>query len=428
MSVAGPADRPKESVDERARRRGMTRRRVLGAAAVGGAGVAAARLFAADRLQALLPRSRTATGRTDWVSPLGAEPARVAQLLRRATFGATPEELQAAVGDGFAKTVDRLLETKPAPPPAFNGDEVTRGSRLNIPQLQLWWADHMLRTPTPFAERMTLFWHGHFTSDYRKVGAQTPFIYWQNLTWRDMGLGDLRSMLMRVTSDPAMLRYLDLATSTGRSPNENYARELLELFTLGAGNFTEDDVRSAAKALAGWVEPKPSSFAQVTVDAKNKVMQKYAVYESPESGFLDPKRAYTGAPISFLGKTGNFDAAKVIDAILARPATAAHVATRVIQQFVMPNPDRAYVNRIADRFRSSKYDVKTLLKAIFTSPEFMADRSYRSLVKSPTEFMIHALKAVAAPQLSRLVVGGGPGMGQVLFDPPDVGGWPNNDA
>src|SRR5205823_3036277 len=143
---------------------------------------------------------------------------------------------------------------------------LTNQSSINIGNLQLWWLDWMTQSPTPFAERMTLFWHGHFTSDYRKVGLMTPFIHWQNLTWREMALTDLRSMLMRVTIDPAMLRYLDLATSTGRNPNENYARELMELFSLGVGHYTEDDVRAAAQALAGWVEPPPDGFVNVTVD------------------------------------------------------------------------------------------------------------------------------------------------------------------
>jgi len=116
-----------------------------------------------------------------------------------------------------------------------------------------------------------------------------------------MAMTDLRSMLLQVTSDPAMLRYLDLGQSTGKSPNENYSRELMELFTMGAGNFTEDDVRSGAKALAGWVEPKPTGTVTVTVDAKNNVTRKYPVWDRPLTGLVDPKRSYPG-PVTFLGK------------------------------------------------------------------------------------------------------------------------------
>src|SRR5438046_9981876 len=114
----------------------------------------------------------------------------------------------------------------------------------------------MLTTPTPLAQRMTRFWHGHFTSDYRKAGDNT-FMYWQNLSWRRMAMTNLGSMLMQVTTDPAMLRYLDLATSIASSPNENYSRELMELFAMGADTFSEEDVRQGALALTGWQLPRP---------------------------------------------------------------------------------------------------------------------------------------------------------------------------
>ena len=429
MSIAGPIDQRPESSEPAARpgRRGpLSRRAVLGAAAAGGVGIAALRVLAYPEIEQLVRRTRAtaAGGRGDWVSPLASERARVAHLLRRTTFGATLDELDRAASDGFARTVDRLLETKPAPPPPLPtsaGDP-----RLNVAQLQQWWLDHMLSTPTPFAERLTLFWHGHFTSDFRKVGLRTPFIHWQNLTWRDMALTDLRSMLMRVTTDPAMLRYLDLSTSTGQAPNENYARELMELFTMGVGHYGEDDVRAAARALAGWTEPRPSSAAEVTVAAG--VTRRYAVYDAPATGVFVPARSYRGGALTFLGRTDRYDTGKVIDRILAQDATAEFIARRVTAHFVGPAADDAYVKRVAAGFRSSRYDVRTLLRAVFTSPEFTADASYRALVKSPTEFMVHVLKALDGRQLSRLAVQSAPGLGQVLFDPPDVGGWPNNEA
>ena len=404
----------------------VNRRTVLGAAVAGGAGVAAIRLLGLDgALERLVGGARTAGGRGDWVSPLAAEKARVNQLLRRATFGATPDQLERAVADGFGKTVDRLLETSPEKPPDFT---LTNGFAVNVANLELWWVDHMLKTSTPFAERMTLFWHNHFTSDFRKVGAQTPFIYWQNLTWRDMAMTDLRSMLTRVTADPAMLRYLDLATSTGPAPNENYARELMELFTMGVGSYGENDVRAAAKALAGWTLPRPTGSVEQTLDTANKVARRYPTYAAPATGVFAPRRAYRGAPFKFFGRTQQWNTKKVLDQILAQPATAVFIARKVAQHFVSGSPDDAYVRRLADRLRSSKYDMKTLMCEVFTSPEFAADQSYRALVKSPAEFMVHVLKALQAPQLARLAVVSAHDMGQVLFDPPDVGGWPNNDA
>jgi uncharacterized protein (DUF1800 family) len=361
----------------------------------------------------------------DWISPLGSESARVMQVLRRTSFGYTAAQLDSALSDGFKKTVDRLIETKPVEPPVLEA-AATPGGRFAVGQLQQWWLDHMLSTPTPFAERMTLFMHGHFTSDYRKVGDST-FMYWQNLTWRRMGMGDLRSMLMQVTTDPAMLKYLDLAQSTGNSPNENYSRELMELFTMGAGNFTEEDVRASAKALAGWQLPQPDSYAMVTVDKANKVTQKLSVFSSQKSGVFNAKRAFNGN-VTYLGKTDKLDTQGVIDRILAQPATAVYIATKVARHFVTAQPDAAYVKSLADTFRKSKYDMKTLMHAVFTSPQFNAAQSYRTLVKTPTEFMVHTARALGAPSLSKLVAGAGAGMGQTLFDPPDVNGWPTNES
>jgi len=386
----------------------MTRRAVIGAAVAGGAGVAAFRLLGLAK-PAGNPVSQSLNGATDWISPLATERAQVQQLLRRATFGAGPADLEKALSDGYAKTVQRLVETPAAKPPPFpGGDQAAKGSPLKLVQLQKWWVDQMLNGPTPFAERMTLFWHGHFTSDYRKVGLQSPYVYWQNLTWRDNAVGDLRSFLYQVTTDPGMLRYLDLGTSTGRSPNENYSRELMELFTMGAGTFGEDDVRAAAKALAGWREPQPA--------------------ETVRTGVFDPRRAYTGGPVTFLGKTARFDTKGVLDQVLAQKATAPFVVRRVLVNFVMPNPSDATVNRLAAGFVKSKWSIRQLMHDVFSSDEFKSASSYRSLVKQPIEFMVSALRALGAESLGQLTQQHGSGMGQTLFDPPDVGGWPLNEA
>ena len=422
--VVSLAPLEEQAVVAPAPRRGMTRRQVLAAAAATGIGVGVIRLLGGSMQE--IASQRHGSG-TDWLSPLQSESARVMQLLRRSTFGYTPAQLESALSDGFNKTVDRLLETRPAEPvvPAFVN---APGGRFPIAQLQQWWIDHMLSTATPFAERMTLFWHGHFTSDYRKTANDT-FMYWQNLTWRRMGVTDLRSMLMQVTTDPAMLRYLDLATSTGQSPNENYSRELMELFTMGAGNYTEDDVRESAKALAGWVEPQPDTIATVVVDKSNNVTQRLPVYSGQKTGVFNQRRAYKGS-VSYLRKTGPLDTQGVIDRILAHPATAAFIAGKLATHFVTARPSQSYVKSLADTFRRSKYDVKTLMHAIFTSSEFSAGASYRSLIKSPVEFMVHATRAFGATPAaaSKVIAGSGSGMGQSLFDPPDVNGWPSNES
>ena len=411
-------------------------------------------------------------GDLDWVSPLASESAKITHLLRRATFGYTDAELDRALSEGYARTVDRLIETPFAEPPVFgarpaatptprasasaspsaSGSARPSGSgspaasasarpspsavpsaaplasavaaisgspapsatlapmlnnaSINLGNLQVWWLDWMTQSPTPFGEKMTLFWHGHFTSDYRKVGTNSPAMYWQNLSWRRMGMGDLRSMLLRVTPDLAMLRYLDLAVSTGNRPNENYARELMELFTMGVGSYTEDDVKAAAKALAGWRLPLRTETTAMT-------------------GIYDAKRAFTG-PLTFLGKTGTFDTAGVIDQILAQDVTATHIAREVARYFVSPGATDAYVARLADTFRRSRYDTKTLMRAAFKSPEFSSPDAFRVLIKSPTEFMIATAKALGATNLSRTIVGYGSMLGQNLFDPPSVAGWGDN--
>lgn len=389
----------------------VTRRHVIGGALVTGAGVTALRLLGLDRgaahvteaVKAAVPKP--AAQAADWASPLTAETARIAHLLRRTTFGAGPDELESAFHLGYGKLVDKLVETKPAEPPPVPG---MTGGGVDVEKLQQWWIDHMLTTATPFAERMTLFWHGHFTSDYRKVGTDQPYIYWQNLTWRRMALTDLGSILMQVTTDPAMMKYLDLATSTGKNPNENYSRELLELFTMGAGNFQEADVRAGARGLAGWRLPANADASKV--------------------GVFDKRRAYTGGPLTFLGRTGPLDTKGVFDGILASPATATLLVTKIVHHFVTPSADARYIGRLADEFRASKYDMKTLMRSVFLSPEFINAQSYRSLVKSPTEYMVSVLKALKAPQLSKLILDADENMGQMLFDPPDVGGWPNNES
>ena len=414
----------------------LTRRTVLAAAAAAGAGVAATRLLALanEPGQGRVPITGTLANPTglDWVAPLGNEAARVAHLLRRFTFGASADELERAQSDGYARTVDRLLETPLAEPPALAGaEEASQEKPLNPGALQQWWIDWMLTSPTPFAERLLLFWHGHFTSDFRKVGNQTPYLYWQNLTWRRNALADLKTVLYQVTIDPAMLRYLDLGNSTARNPNENYARELMELFTMGPDAFTEDDVRASATALSGWREPRTQSM--VDAQLKRAEMRGQAARpltaDTVKTGIFEPQRSYRGAPLVFLGERKAWSTDAVLDKILQQDATAPFIVRRILVNFVTPSPSDAYVARLADAYRRSRYDTKALLRDVMLSPEFTAADTYRALIKSPTELMVHTAKALGErTALVRLIAGQGQGMGQTLFDPPSVGGWPENES
>lgn len=405
---------------------------VLGAGAAAG-GLAVARVLGLHALTdplALVNGASTPTVTTkDWVSPLDRPEAQVAQLLRRATFGMTKAQLETATSDGFARTVDRLIETPAAMPPELAAAEsASQEKPLNVVALQTWWLDQMLATSTPFAERMTYFWHGHFTSDYRKVTPQTPYIYWQNLTWRRYALGRFRDLLYQVTVDPGMLRYLDLAQSSGRAPNENYSRELMELFTMGVGTFTEDDVRAGAKALAGWREPLTQSMVDAQLaraQQQGRPAPRNLAADGVKTGIFEQARAYRGS-VTFLGLTKQWDTNAVLDRIMQQDAVAPYIARKVLREFVMQDPPDAYVERIAAGWKKSGYDIKTLMRDVFRSPEFLSSVAYRSLVKSPTEVMVHIARALEAPQLARAIAQSGTGMGQSLFDPPEVGGWPSN--
>jgi uncharacterized protein (DUF1800 family) len=413
----------------------VDRRAVLGAALAGGAGVAVARLVGLRRIVEVDPPQNTAEAvkkesGLDWVSPLGDEATRVAHLLRRTSFGYTTTELEAAVGDGYRRSVDKLIETPPGDAPPLPGaDDSSQMKPLRLVDLQGWAVDRMISSPTPFVERMTLFWHGIFTSDFRKVGLQFPYLYWQDLTWRRFYLRDLRSILYDMTIDPGMLRYLDLSQSSGANPNENFSRELLELFTLGVGNFTEDDVKAGARALAGWREPRTQAVIQAFIENETKrtgTAPKIVPTADPvKTGVFEPNRAYRGPDMAFLGLKKKWDAGSVLDRILEQDSAAPFMVRRVLDEFVGPIVDDGMVTRLSDRFRKSRYDMKTLMSDVFTSPDFMSD-SYRSMVRSPIEFMVATAKALEAPYLSRSILAQGPGMGQTLFDPPSVGGWPTN--
>ena len=420
------------------RRVRLSRRHVLLGAGAAAGGLGVARLLGLHDLNQLpLPGQSappsasvgTKIAGQDWVSPLERPEAQVAHLLRRATFGFTRAEYLDSVADGFSKTVDRLVEAQTAEPDPFpGGDTATKSKPIKIGDLQSWWLTRMFDSPTPFAERMTFFWHGHFTSDYRKVSPQYPFIYWQNLTWRRIALGDLRSMLMQVTIDPGMLRYLDLGTSTGKSPNENYSRELMELFTMGVGHYTEDDVRAGAKALAGWREPLTQAmYDDMVAEAqmRGRPVPKNLKPDDAKTGIFEPARAYIGA-VTYLGVNKKWDTQAVLDRILEQDSVAPFIVTKILREFVMDSPSDAYVTRLADGFRKTKYDVKTLMREVFLSPEFLSAPAYRGLVKSPTELMVSTAKAVENPQLAKMIAQSGSGMGQTLFDPPEVGGWPSN--
>src|SRR5256712_5030944 len=343
---------------------GIRRRHVLIGAGAAAGGLAITRVLGLHHLGDLPtvalpgPTQSPAPNGVDLMSPLDKPEAQVSHLLRRATFGAAPTEYAQSVKDGFKKTVDRLIETPLAEPPALaSADDATQEKPIRPQDLIAWWLDWMLRSPTPFGERMTFFWHGHFTSDFRKVNLQTPFIYWQNLTWRKMALGNFHDMLYQVTIDPGMLRYLDLGTSTGKAPNENYSRELMELFSMGVGTFTEDDVRAGAKALSGWREPVTQAMYDALVKRaqdQGRPAPRNVTPDTVKTGVFEQQRAYVGG-VKFLGDVRQWDTKSALEKILTQESVAPFIVTKVLSEFVNDQPADAYVKRLAANFRNARY-------------------------------------------------------------------------
>jgi len=408
----------------------ISRRQALGLAAGGALGAAGLRLAIAPRPGGTAAGASAAGAGGAWISPLGDARPAAAHLLRRAGLGYGDADLDDAARLSYGDLVDRLLAQRPDPLPMPTDPSDHRAV------VTAWYA-HMATTRAPLPERMTLFWHGVLTSDYRKAN-RLPFVYQQNQLFRTRGLGDLRTLLVETTYDPLMMRYLDLDRSVARSPNENYSRELMELFTLGVGNYSESDVREAARALSGIrIRAYDAQGTVVALGPAGKdAAQRQELYAQSAQligaggrfrGDLEPHQHDAGAK-TVLGRTGNLGPEDVIEAILAHPATASFLARKVLVAFVGPQPDAALVSRIADGFRSSRYDITEMLRAVFTSDEFLSSSSYRALVRSPADFMVAAMRATGRTDLAAAAALAGQDMDQVLYDPPTVAGWPSNGA
>ncbi len=271
-------------------------------------------------------------------------------------------------------------------------------------QLRDWWLAEMLATPSPLTERMTLFWHNHFVSSQQKV-RHTKLMYEQNVLFRRYATGNFAELLHAVSKDPAMLLYLDSASNRKGSPNENFAREAMELFTLGEGRYGEQDVKQAARAYTGWaVDGETGNFIVRSAWHDNGVKQ-------------------------VLGQSGNFDGDAVLDILLAQAACADFIVDKLWREFVSPQPDPAEVRRIAQKFRNSHYEIKIALRELFLTPRFWDAGNRGSLVKSPVELLVGTLKQFqfhyndASPFTYAIAQ-----MGQNLFNPPNVKGWPGGDV
>lgn len=352
--------------------------------------------------------------------PLGEEQAR--HLLVRTGFNAKPDEIRQFAQLSAARASNQLLKTtrnKPTQSPPDWVDswdrqpkrELTAEERMAQNRLfrergqalRAWWYQEMLTTRSPLTERMTLFWHNHFTSSLDKVRVP-QLIYQQHALLRRHALGNFGDLLHAISRDPAMLIYLDGARNVVGSPNENYAREVMELFTLGEGHYTEQDIREAARALTGW---------GVDMDFGEFVARAHLHDQGKKTIF---------------GKTGHFDGDDLIDLILTRPETSEFIVIKLWKEFISPFPDAGEVTRLAKLFRDGHYEIKPLLQALFTSPAFYAAENRGQLVRSPVELIAGTLRNFdLAPRDWQPFINAARQMGQDILNPPNVKGWPGGE-
>ena len=374
--------------------------------------------------------------------------ARAAHLLERAGFGGTPEEIDRFAAMTPEQAVRRLVYHKniPNPLPEFEHSGVhdpgiepfppsrpaatklaaekgeaigvkvkpsgnrrlqpvvdrffywLRASKLETERVSYWWGQRMLTTNRPLEEKMTLFWHGHFATSEDKVRDYRKMLK-QNELFREKGTGNFRDLLISVSEDPAMLAFLDAGVNVKGSPNENFAREIMELFTMGVGNYSENDIREAARAFTGW----------------NYVDLEFVVREDE----------HDDSSKTVLGRTGNFDGVDVIDIILAQPATANYIAGKIYRYFVREDLSPQLQSKLAEQFRSENYEIAPLLYTIFMSRDFYSPASVATRIKPPAELVISTYRKMGLKEL--------PGvpdfnvvtetLGQRLLFPPTVAGW-----
>ena len=356
-------------------------------------------------------------------APMGFDDAR--HLLNRTSFTASIDDINAFSRLTRAQAVDQLLASTannkvstPAPPWSNNyesprrlrgmsADERKIAQREQVEkgvQLRAWWMQEMLVTPSPLTEKMVLFWHNHFVSSLQKVRSPV-LMFRQNLLLRRHALGYFGDMLHEVSKDPAMVVYLDNASNRKAQPNENFAREVMELFTLGEGNYGENDIKEAARAFTGW-----------SID--------------PDSGeFVSRAQVHDDGVKTVLGRSGNFDGDAVLDILLSQPQTAEFVVAKLWREFVSPVPDAAEVKRVARMFRDNRYNIQVALRALLTSDAFYARENRAALIKSPVELIVGTLRQFRfqTGEVTPFLFASRQ-LGQDLFAPPNVKGWPGGEA
>lgn len=336
---------------------------------------------------------------------------RVGHLYRRAGFGPTQAELDAGLRDGPDRTIDRLLSGQSEPDTAFLARSISQAN--NGARLPAYWLFRMLYTPHPLREKMTLFWHNHFATSNAKVN-NAGYMLGQYDLMRTHALGSFRTLLQEMSRDPAMLVWLDTIQSRREMPNENYARELMELFSLGVRNarrpsernYTEDDIREAARAFTGWtLEGGRAIFRREQHDDTEK---------------------------NVLGRRGRWQGSDIVNICLDQESAPYFIAAKLyrflISESVPATPE--ILAPLADQFRASDYNFGALVETVLRSNLFFSPLVYRTKVKSPVEFALGIVRGLEGhqPEGGRGIgtvelASALEGLGQRLFYPPNVAGW-----
>ena len=350
-----------------------------------------------------------------------------AHLLDRAGFGGTPAEIDVLVGMGLEKAVNSFIKAdddsdlfprsellmpeqrllyKQREKAAATEDERREVRRelgkvegASMLDLRLWWLNRMRYTAAPLQEKATLFWHGHFATSNQKVNDS--YLMWQqNDTLRRYALGKFPDMLKAMSRDPAMIRWLDLGDSRKNHPNENFAREVMELFSLGEGHYTEKDIQESARAFTG-----------------------YRVnYEKGQFHFQE--KDFDSGAKTFFDKTGPWTGDDIIDAIVAQPQCARFIGKKLWVFFVAENPSEETLGGIAELLISNGYDIGATLSTIFRSAAFYSPKVVHHQIKGPVQWMIQTTKMLEIPLPdSRVLENSLSALGQVVFAPPNVKGW-----
>src|SRR5260370_23388563 len=325
----------------------------------------------------------------------------IGHLLRRGGFGASSEELSAYQNLGFSGAVDRLINYQQV----SEDDTENRLKALNLDlakptDQQRWWLLRMAWTQRPLLEKMTLFWHSVLVSSYYKVGGARSYrrMMVQNQFFREHAFDTFDNILLGITTAPAMLFYLDLTKSTKKAPNENYARELMELFTLGLGHYTQQDVYEGASALTGW--HIKGLISRYCPQDHNDLVKTY------------------------LGHTSHLDVKDVINILANNPPAPWFISRKLFTFFVYENPSTDDLKPLVDTYVQSGHNMGAVMRTLLLSPQFSSAKAYRSRLKSPVEFTVGAYRALGInangsglPAITTL-------MGKTLFGPPNVAGSP----